>query len=400
MKEKYEVLIVEEDLNGHHGEWIKHVVREAEEVCKNNEDVLLLLNKKFPKHHKEVYELIKSSDRIDAKYIFRGEEATKFKQSSKDWRTVKENIKRHEIERCIFMGINKYQHKFLVDRLSEIRCRFLGVYLHPFTGVSIVGDTISESIRGVLYYLRRMILFMAMTSNRKIKRIYILDDLTAEEKLKKYRIGSSEVEVIPDPLPKYLSNISTERVDADEKGELNKYLIFGAIRPQKGVIEAISAVESLTTKYKSKIHLKIVGKGNESYENEIEKMIDKMEEKSEIGCIERKDEYISKKDVMYEFETSDVVLLPYQRTEGSSGVLGIAAMTRTPVIGPSKGLIGRKIKKYGMGTTTNTRKVSDIHRAIKASIEEKPQISISGASKYVDDHSPKTFVYKLFEPLV
>ena len=48
-------------------------------------------------------------------------------------------------------------------------------------------------------------------------------------------------------------------------------------------------------------------------------------------------------------KTSDVILLPYASTCQSSGVLGHAAYYGKPVIGPAEGLVGKIIRKRGLG---------------------------------------------------
>ena len=46
---------------------------------------------------------------------------------------------------------------------------------------------------------------------------------------------------------------------------------------------------------------------------------------------------------------SNAILIPYQRSTQSSGIIGYASQYNTPVIGPSDGLLGELIQRYGLG---------------------------------------------------
>jgi glycosyltransferase involved in cell wall biosynthesis len=400
MKEKYDIVIAEEDVTGHHGEWIYNVVNELENSHASEAHLLLLLNENFPRHHKDVFELIQKNDKVDAKYIFKREKNNKLKQSIKDWQQVKKIINAYKIKKCIFMGINKYQINFLIDRLSDVQCEFYGVYLHPFNELSILKEKAFDSLKALLYYVRRMILFMVMTSNKKLKKVYILDDFVSKEMLKAYSIGNTGIEVIPDPLPEDLSNIPKRRVRKKEDKKKITYLMFGAIRPQKGVAEALRAIDILPNAYKSKVQLRIIGKSNKSYEKKVSSLVVRLRDEEKVDSIIRKNKFISRKEMWNEFKESDIILMPYQRTEGSSGVLGISAMTETPVIGPSVGPIGRKIRNYDLGADVNTKSIPDLSEAIKKSIDSIPPISPSGATRYVEEHTPLKFVNRLLSMMV
>ena len=48
--------------------------------------------------------------------------------------------------------------------------------------------------------------------------------------------------------------------------------------------------------------------------------------------------------------TCDVMLMPYKLVSNSSGVVAYASYFQKPVIGPSKGLVGKLIRKYQLGS--------------------------------------------------
>ena len=60
-------------------------------------------------------------------------------------------------------------------------------------------------------------------------------------------------------------------------------------------------------------------------------------------------EYCSKSFMADLFESSDCIVLPYEVTAQSSGLIGYAAHFRKPVIGPKTGLVGKLIRKYRLG---------------------------------------------------
>ena len=50
---------------------------------------------------------------------------------------------------------------------------------------------------------------------------------------------------------------------------------------------------------------------------------------------------------------SDLLLMPYLETAQSSGVIGYASQFGTPVLASDRGLIGKLVRRYGLGWTTS-----------------------------------------------
>jgi beta-1,4-mannosyltransferase len=108
------------------------------------------------------------------------------------------------------------------------------------------------------------------------------------------------------------------------------YLIFGPVRPYKGVEEAIDAFETTATE---KDRLLLVGNPSD------EKISSWIQEKARAnGKIVPHLRFVPKEEVQLFFNASDVVLLPYKRIF-TSGNLFLALTFGKPVIAPDMGII-------------------------------------------------------------
>ena len=89
---------------------------------------------------------------------------------------------------------------------------------------------------------------------------------------------------------------------------------------------------------------------------------------------------------------SDCILIPYDNTAQSSGVLGIAALYGKMLFAPDKGLLGYLVRKYNLGYLYNpgNDKVREIRDLI---INE--QIREVDGKKYAEISTVKEFCHRL-----
>jgi len=76
----------------------------------------------------------------------------------------------------------------------------------------------------------------------------------------------------------------------------------------------------------------------------------------------------------------DVVLAPYQRFVGSSGVLLWAAVSGRPVLAQEFGLVGRLTRDHRLGVSVDASDPSHLAREIARMVECGPSTFIDGAA--------------------
>jgi glycosyltransferase involved in cell wall biosynthesis len=84
---------------------------------------------------------------------------------------------------------------------------------------------------------------------------------------------------------------------------------------------------------------------------------------------------------------SDVVLAPYQRFVGSSGVLLWAARAGRPVLAQDFGLVGRLTRDHGLGVAVDSSDPAQLARQIAHMVERGPATFIDqGAARRFAGH--------------
>lgn len=98
------------------------------------------------------------------------------------------------------------------------------------------------------------------------------------------------------------------------------------------------------------------------------------------GMAKVMDRYVSDAEEALCFCSADVVLLPYIRHFGSSGVLSLAAGAGKTVIASDDGLVGKRVKEHHLGLLFS----SGDARALQKSMERAMLLSESDRAKYHD----------------
>ena len=168
---------------------------------------------------------------------------------------------------------------------------------------------------------------------------------------------------------------------------------YGFLDERKGVKIILNSIDYIHSMCYDKFILIIAGKAsNQKLNTYITAKINDLKNKIKII---RVDSFIDKNFTDSLFFSADYCLMPYTSVEASSGCLGHSIASNTPVIGPSKGLLGELIKEYKCGYTLLN--VNDICLAdmIEYAIENK--FIIESNSTVLKEKSTFNFVSTLLE---
>ena len=178
------------------------------------------------------------------------------------------------------------------------------------------------------------------------------------------------------------------------------HLLFGSLREAKGVRPALKAFHQLNDADARTASLHILGRTRAEIAESLPKLVDALRIQQPKLHVHFEDRYLSEPELSAALHHSDVILAPYLRTEGSSGVLGHAARYKRPVIGPSTGLIGQLIETYGLGTGLPEITATTLSCALRSHLQ-KPDSAVSkqGMKQYVKERSPKAFARTFFQTL-
>ena len=106
------------------------------------------------------------------------------------------------------------------------------------------------------------------------------------------------------------------------------------------------------------------------------------------------DRYVSKTEEQACFAASDIVVLPYVRHFGSSGVLSLAAAAGKFVIAADNGLIGRRVVEHRLGLCFAPGKVGELSQALAVAqmiVDADPHRIVKAAQHYAHQCDRRAF---------
>lgn len=262
------------------------------------------------------------------------------------------------------MIINAYRTSMLLRKVvketnpDKVILSMLSIFL-PFVTFMLPSNV---RLRGVLYsiYLYNestmsrlrlsleKLRFKIMARSKIVERVFVLNDKGSSYKLNQI-YGTTKFSFLPDPVPQVdFSSIRNLRAELQIPDGNTIFLHFGGIARRKGTLEILKAIiASDSDEIKEKTFI-IAGQAALEMREELCLLIDEARRKTQVIFF---DEFCSY-DLLYNLcYTTDFILMPYQFTNLSSGVLGYAAVFDKPVIGPDGGLIGNLIKENNLGVT-------------------------------------------------
>lgn len=147
-----------------------------------------------------------------------------------------------------------------------------------------------------------------------------------------------------------------------------QFVLFGALKERKGLLETIDGFRSLSAPELSRIDLRILGKfTDQDYRSKVMSRIDALSAKG--GAVSIEEGYIEGSKLEAAISEADVILAPYIDHMGSSGVLGIAARYGKPVLTQSAFQVGEETRRFGLGLTADIRKPLEVRSALSQLIQ-------------------------------
>lgn len=394
--EVHRTLVYDSQATGHHREYVAHLVRYWLEHEPAGRTLAIAGHPLLIDEMRETFP--ECSNRIDlfpipAQRIKHLEKQSLWKRSLSEWHLLKKYARRYEADHCVLMHFNL----FLV-------------------GVGLLGSGSTFSISGILFFpyvridpptgirwisflhhlrrwRKRLLLSWAMWRSR-VEKIFVLNDASAARQLNRVVDPKAErFEELPDPVPPLPQGAASkslwERYDIASHRRL--LLLFGTLSGRKGVLKALEAAAQLGEESAQATALLLLGRIKEEDRTGIETALVRAQANTSIQ-LRVDDRFVTPAEMASAFRECDAVLAPYQRTEGSSGVLGHAARAGKPVIGPESGLVGELIRTYELGTTVDATCPEAIREAFSAFANEKGQLaSMQGMKTYVKERSPCLF---------
>lgn len=355
------ILIYENNLNGHRLEYIHHLYDLAIHIPEHN--FRFILHNSFSQV-KSLFQWEKADNvsieicNIDERQLLGRRE------------TLKEMRQRSKSQAN---SINHYIDKYNIDHIIAITIIHYIPFLYNYLRKGITIDGILYSIfpssnRDFPYRYVDYIKYALFNYSSRFKNVYVLNDRDDTNRLNHF-FHSSKFKYIPDP---FIPLDTTFSEDLHNSLYISQekivFLHFGGLQERKGTMLIMDSIRLLSQEERTKYTFIFAGKVYNDIKERFYKAYNELKDKVQLIVM---DEFCSYEYLASLCKTCDCILIPYLSTMQSSGVIGYASQFEKPVISPSSGLIGRLVKEYKLGYLLNSVDPKNLIKAYKEIAEGK-----------------------------
>jgi glycosyltransferase involved in cell wall biosynthesis len=238
--------------------------------------------------------------------------------------------------------------------------------------------------------MRKAMLYRAMLRNKALERVLSLDPFFPEHARAHYH-GGDKVFALPDPAhPTVDPPANDESVfPAGRTG----FLLFGYLAERKGPLAVLDALRQLPPEVADRVAVLFAGRIDPAVRPELERRRLAVERERPGLWLRIDDRRLDRGELTALVRQSDVVLAPYQRFVGSSGVLLWAALNGRPVLAQDYGLVGRLTREHKLGLSVDACAPSEIARGIGLMVTEGPRqfFDAQAALRFAAAQTPSRF---------
>lgn len=213
-------------------------------------------------------------------------------------------------------------------------------------------------------------------------------------------INGSKVKWVCDPM--HPPEPSTESVPpAVFPDERTTFLLFGSLARRKGIFQVLDALNHLPESVRRSLSVVFAGRLRKEIRTRFKAAFQEVEERHPAIALHLEDRFLPENELAAWVSQADIVLAPYQRAMGSSGVLLWASALEKPVLTQDYGLIGAYVRDRGLGLTVDTTSAASIAQGIQTFVlnPEYVRVERSSMQKMVVRHHPDRFAQTVLESI-
>lgn len=358
---KKRILIFDTEITGHHIEYLHHLLIKA----RNSQDEYIFCVSEDFIHAKGMEFDWSYGNNVIFKYI-------DVVKANEEVSMLKRAYRRCKMLRSVIHSCD-ITHVFLISLITFIP--FLPLFVSSKVHVS-----------GIIYniYLYRWnkssiflkiidaLKYIVLSCSKCVADVYILNDSASARILNRiYKTTKYKFLVDPyTPLKDSYVSLDSLHIKADN----TIYLHFGSLSDRKGTIDILEAIKLIQPEILLKSTFIFAGKVQDNIRTQFYRLLDdiRMHKRCQIVVLDKFCDYGLIAELC---KQSDILLMPYKAVSQSSGVIGYAAQYNTPVLAPSKGLIGKLVKKYKLGYLIEEVNPNNIASFINKWVNKKYNVS-------------------------
>jgi glycosyltransferase involved in cell wall biosynthesis len=316
-------------------------------------------------------------------------------------RLLRRYVERLRPDHVLLMYFDHVQLSLAFDLTFGFRVRFSGIYFRPSFHYGALGGPPSDW-KERLDGLRKLVQLWGAIRNPHFDILFSLDPFAVSRIRRLAPLGYATA--LPDGIePQEATGTPavTRRNLGVEDGR-RVLLLFGSLGARKGVFRLLEAVRALPDAVAQRTSVVLAGSAPASARERLHREVAKAQHAKPVQVVLH-DERIPDADVPDLLAAADVVLLPYQRHLGSSGVLVRAAAAGKPVLGDGYGLLGAQIRRHGLGVTVDATRTDDLIHGLYRCVTTPPEdlFDLEAAAAFAGRHTAEHFaetIYRFLAP--
>lgn len=250
--------------------------------------------------------------------------------------------------------------------------------------------TAKERIRD----FRKRVFYALMLRNRSLRKVLSLDPYFPDHARRLFAQGR-KVEAICDPA--FPLPAASEPTDIIPAGR-TVFLLFGALAARKGVLTLLAALHKVDVHAASNIAVVIAGRVEPGIAAMVEDGVAELRHAQPALWLRLENRRLPVSELSALVHRCDVILAPYQRFVGSSGVLLWAASVGKPVITQNYGLLGKLCRENELGLSIDTTDPAMLAKAIEdMTLNGVANFDKRSAARFVASQTPRHFAATLFD---
>lgn len=403
----YRLMLFDLSIYGHHPGYIRYLLDYWHQE-KLSGEVIVLVSPRFLIEHSDVVKHGESlnSENIRFIAITSKEEGRLKKRNSginrnirnfQEWLILCRYAAQLKINHVLVMYYDTYQYP-LALRLNP-PCKLSGIYFRPTFHYDSFSSSWIENRGNLAIEWEKFVLHQVL-ENPAIHRLLSLDPF-AVEKVEK-QVCKNKLTYLPDPVR--IQHYSTDRLakinqSMGFESHRTIFLLFGALTERKGIYKLLSALDRLADQECEQVAIALVGEASSDHQPQIESQINALCAKKNIQ-IYRNYQFVPDDDVQAYFQIADVVLAPYQRHVGMSGILILAAAKQKPVLSSNYGLMGQMVEKYGLGVAVDSTNPEELAAQMRNFLSSKNLVcDLVNMKKFAAQNDADEFARIIFSTL-
>lgn len=253
-------------------------------------------------------------------------------------------------------------------------CPFSGIYFRPtFHYHTFSGHT--QTLKDRIQAGRERLILGRALRHPQFRRLLSLDPF-APAHIKPPK--GVTVEPLADPIDTTWQGQTSNPELREQLGigsDRTVFLLFGALTARKGIYPLLESLDLLSEEVCQKTALVLLGEANPQDQQRIITLVAHLRQQKPLQILERY-EFVDEAELHAHIAMADVVLAPYQKHVGMSGIVLQAALHQKPILSPNYGLMGELVNQYGLGLRVESSNSAAIAQGLEQFVETPRQIKI------------------------